>query len=77
LNHSAILFLLPKFISFFIQLYFPNDLLFIDNTAKGFIYHVNNWIGIASMTFLILSYISRSGNRNHTTTWLTTKQAKA
>jgi hypothetical protein len=48
--------------------YFHNIPLFIDNTAKGLIFHVNNWFGIEFVNLLLLSYTFRSVNRNNTTT---------
>jgi hypothetical protein len=55
--------------------YFPNTLLFIDNTAKGFIYHLNNWFDIKFLNSLLLNYTPKSVTKNDTTTSLTTIQA--
>jgi hypothetical protein len=56
--------------------YLPNT-LFIDNIAKDFTYYANILFGIDSINLLLLSYTSRSVNRNNTKTWLKTKLAWA
>jgi hypothetical protein len=66
-------FQLPKFLSLSKQLLCSQYPLLIDNIIKGFIiYYVNNWLGIEFVNFLLPSYTSRLGNRNITTTYLTT-----
>jgi hypothetical protein len=74
-SHPLPTLLLPHFIihshyfyylSF--NLYATTPLFFIDNTAKGFLYHVNKWLGIKSMNLLLLSYGPGSVNRNDTIT---------
>jgi hypothetical protein len=42
------------------QFYFPVTPLFIDNTNKGFIFHINYWFGIGLVNLLFLSYTLRS-----------------
>jgi hypothetical protein len=59
------------------QLSFPQYPAVYNNTVKGFIYYVNNWLGVESMNLLLLSYTSRLENRNDTTTNLTTKLSRA
>jgi hypothetical protein len=45
------------------NIHFPNTPMFIANTAKGFVFHINNWFHIEFMNLLFLSYTSRSVNR--------------
>jgi hypothetical protein len=64
-EHFFMCFLAMWASSFERQLLSPQHLLLIDNIAEGFlIFYLNNWFGIEFVNLLLLSHISRSGNRN-------------